>query len=78
LFQTCVRVLQVSIDLLSERSVQEFMDHRSRNQPLGLVIKRLIDAKNCNVEETIMIVQFLNTYAQSRHGALHLFTENIF
>lgn len=78
LFQTCVRALQVSIDLLSEKSVQEFMDRGSREQPLGIVIKRLIDAKNCNVEETIMIVQFLNTYAQSRNGALHLVTENIF
>lgn len=54
------------------------MDRGTRDQPLGLVIKRLIDTKAPNVRETIMIVQFLNTYAQSRHGAVHLYSENVF
>ena len=54
------------------------MDRGTRDQPLGLVIKRLIDVKTPNIRETIMIVQFLNTYAQSRHGAEHLYSENVF
>lgn len=31
-----------------------------------------------DVEETILILQFLNTYAGPRKGAYHLFAENIF
>jgi hypothetical protein len=53
--------MSVAIDLMSENSIQEFM-HKRGNQPLRIIIQRFIDT-NINLDETILIVQFLNTYA---------------
>lgn len=76
LFESCLRILQVAIDLLSEESVNEFMG-ANRNQPLRPVVQRLIDCQKSDVREVIQIVELLNSYAQYASGAAHLYRQNI-
>lgn len=47
------------------------------NPPLSVIIQKLNSQNATQVEETILIVQFLNTYANQMAGALHLFEENV-
>lgn len=77
LFNNCLRILEVGINLLSESGMQEFMQ-KGMNQPLRIIIQRFVDTNSANVHDTIRIVQFLSAYAQSKRGAQHLYSENIF
>ena len=91
LFRDCLRALQVAIELsrpsakaspyqrslASSASMQEFMQRR-QNPPLRIIVQKFVDGKSNDIEESIMIVQFLNTYADNKRGAQHLYSENIF
>ena len=91
LFRDCLRALQVAIELsrpsakastyqrslASSASMQEFMQRR-QNPPLRIIVQKFVDGKPDEIEETILIVQFLNTYADTKRGAQHLYSENIF
>lgn len=55
LFNNCLRILEVGINLLSESSMQEFMQ-KGMNQPLRIIIQRFIDTNSASVHDTIRIV----------------------
>jgi len=52
--------------------------HGLSNKPLRTIIGRFIDSQLQDVEESILVIEFLITYADLQGGALHLFSENIF
>jgi len=77
MFKDCLRIFSVSINLLSQETIQNFMQ-QGLNHPLRIIIQRFIDSKSTDVEDAIEIIQFLTTYAQGKPGADHLVRENIF
>ena len=76
LFRNCLRALQVAIEI-SPKGVQELVEEQ-QNPPLRIIIQKLVDSRSNEIEETILIIQFLNTYAQNKRGAQHLYAESIF
>lgn len=55
LFNNCLRILELGINLLSESSMQEFMQ-KGMNQPLRIIIQRFIGTNSASVQDAIRIV----------------------
>jgi hypothetical protein len=68
--------MQVALELLSDSTIQQFMTKKV-NPPLSVIIQKLNSQNATQVEECILILQFLNTYANQMAGAHHLFEENV-
>lgn len=76
MFKDCLAIFTVTINLLSQGALMEFMN-QSINAPLKIIIQKLIICEASEIEDIIEIIQFLTTYAEIPSGSEHLVRENI-